>query len=81
MKCLDIITNSKDMTLRKLWEIVKDREAWQAAVHGVAKNRTHYQLNNNKFSKIVFFLKFKFHSCKIAQAKIDTYIIKISHHT
>ena len=34
------ITDSRDMTLSKLWEIVKDREAWHDAVHGVAKNQT-----------------------------------------
>jgi len=53
MRWSDGFIDSMDMSFSKLWEIVKDREAWRAAVHGVTKLDTTLHVNNNSHFKYI----------------------------
>ena len=63
MRWLDGITDSMDMSLSKLWEMVKNREAWHAAIHGVGKSQTQLNKNNGIFCVSLLSCIFSSHVC------------------
>ena len=73
MKWLDSITDSMDMNLSKLQEIVKDWEAWCAAVHGITESDTTQQLNNNTMCVCFFFFKIERACNFLLKGKLDSF--------
>ena len=74
-----IITDSIDTRLRKLWEIVKDREAWYTAVHGVAKNRTWLRdwTTVQETSRLPWWLSGKESACQCRRCEFNPWVRKI----
>ena len=75
MRWLDDNTSSVYMSLRKPWEMVKDREAWPASVHGVAESDTTEQLSNNKLPDPTSLLYYHLHHIDIFVRKFHVALL------